>query len=56
MDFLNALAVAAIVWFLSVFTVAFRRNVKIGFRLHNVSVNTAAVGLIGVLWLIFGGA
>jgi hypothetical protein len=53
--FLNALAVSAIVILLAMFITAFRKNHRHGMRIYNVPVKVALAGLVGTLWLIFGG-
>ena len=53
--FLNALAVSAVVFFLALFITAFRRNYAVGIRKYNVSLPVWVAGLVGTLWLIFGG-
>lgn len=54
--FANSLAYAAIVIFVIVFLLAFKRNYEVGMRVHNVPVTVALSFLVGVLWLVFGGA
>ena len=54
MAFLNAIATAAIVYWVLTFLYAWYVNVKIGARVAEVKFPVTACGVIGVLWLVFG--